>query len=152
MRACSCLISKRISTRGSASRLDRGSSNRNSLGCAPAPGSAASSAPRHLPSSSPQRAYSEATIQTIDRLVQDLVQKAFRQASEILREQIEIFHRSAKELLAKETLSAEKLTILTGMSAPPDHLRLRSMPETHESHPRPTSEAPNAIQPRPIWV
>ena len=32
----------------------------------------------------PQRVYSEATAQTIDRLVQELVQRAFRQASDIL--------------------------------------------------------------------
>jgi cell division protease FtsH len=62
----------------------------------------------------PQRVYSEATAQTIDRLVQGLVQRAFRQASDILEERTDILHRSAKELLAKETLSAEELAVLTG--------------------------------------
>ena len=62
----------------------------------------------------PQRVYSEATAQTIDRLVQELVQRAFRQASDILEERTDILHRSAKELLAKETLSAEELAVLTG--------------------------------------
>ena len=66
----------------------------------------------------PQRAYSEATAQTIDRLVQDLVQKAFSRASDILQERIDILHRTAKELLVKETLSAEELAVLTGKVEP----------------------------------
>ncbi|MDJ0390927.1 ATP-dependent zinc metalloprotease FtsH [Roseomonas sp. E05] len=66
----------------------------------------------------PQRAYSEATAQTIDRLVQDLVQKAFSRASDILQKRIDILHRSAKELLVQETLSAEELAVLTGKVEP----------------------------------
>jgi cell division protease FtsH len=62
----------------------------------------------------PQRVYSEATAQTIDRLVQQFVQRAFRQASDILEKRIDILHRSAKELLVKETLSAEELAVLSG--------------------------------------
>ncbi len=62
----------------------------------------------------PQRAYSEATAQTIDRLVQTLVQGAFSRARNILLARMDILHRSAQELLDKETLTAEELASLAG--------------------------------------
>ncbi len=65
----------------------------------------------------PQRVYSEATARTIDRLVQALVQQAFSRASDILRSRIDILHRSAKELLTKETLTSEELASLAGTEA-----------------------------------
>jgi cell division protease FtsH len=70
------------------------------------------------PFEQPQRSYSESTAQAIDRLVQELVQKAFAEASGSLRDRIDALHRCAQELLAKETLSGDELALLIGTAQP----------------------------------
>ncbi|OYV39725.1 MAG: cell division protein FtsH [Rhodospirillales bacterium 20-64-7] len=67
-----------------------------------------------MPNIEPPRAYSETTAQTIDRLIHDLVQTAFHRATEVLTARADVLHRAAKELLARESLTAEELAVLTG--------------------------------------
>jgi cell division protease FtsH len=55
------------------------------------------------------RRYGEATADAIDSSVRDLIEAAFKKAVEILTANRDLLDRSAKELLAKETLSTEDL-------------------------------------------
>jgi cell division protease FtsH len=66
----------------------------------------------------PQHNYSDATAQQIDKLVQARVQAAYQHALAILNEKLDVLHKSAKELLTKETLNADELAVLTGSVRP----------------------------------
>jgi len=60
------------------------------------------------------RRYSEATAREIDKAVHDIIDNAFSQATEILRERRDLLNKCALQLLEKETLSHEALIELVG--------------------------------------
>jgi len=55
---------------------------------------------------------SEATAQAIDAHVQDLVRHALDRAGDLLRERRDVLERTARALLARETLTADELADL----------------------------------------
>jgi cell division protease FtsH len=63
------------------------------------------------------RRYGEATADAIDAAVRELVEGAFKKAVEILAANRELLDAAAKELLAKETFSAEELKTLANKLA-----------------------------------
>jgi cell division protease FtsH len=73
------------------------------------PGQAAEGAPR---------TYSETTAEEIDRLIRGLVSAAFERAKGVLTERSAVLHRAAKELLIRESLTAEELAAFTSAPEP----------------------------------
>ncbi|GAB5467580.1 MAG: ATP-dependent zinc metalloprotease FtsH [Rhodospirillales bacterium] len=68
-----------------------------------------------------ERRYSEATAEAMDQAVKGVVAAAFERAYAILADNRAILERSAKELLARETLDeAEILTLTEGLDRPKD--------------------------------
>jgi len=66
------------------------------------------------------KTYGEATAQAIDTAVRDLVETAFKTASEILEKNRSVLESSAQELLAHETLSQTDLQkFATQLASPP---------------------------------
>jgi cell division protease FtsH len=65
-----------------------------------------------------QHVGSEATVQAIDEHVQDLVRHALLRAGDLLRERRDLLERTARALLARETLTAEELAALAQEPAP----------------------------------
>ena len=61
---------------------------------------------------------SEATAQTIDGLVRDLVRHALDRAIERLRDRRELLERTSRTLLERETLTAEELSAMTKEAVP----------------------------------
>ena len=58
------------------------------------------------------RSYSDETAREIDRLVQAEAQAALQRAIEVLKSRRDVLERAARELLARETLTAEELATL----------------------------------------
>ncbi|WP_454656203.1 ATP-dependent zinc metalloprotease FtsH [Bosea beijingensis] len=59
------------------------------------------------------RSYGDGTAETIDRVVKELVDDAFKKARSILERNRAVLDRTARELLARETLGPEDLAKLT---------------------------------------
>lgn len=70
------------------------------------------------------RDHSEATAQVIDSEVRKILTDAYEKAENLLREKIDLLHKSAKILLERETLESEELDMLIrGEELPPISLK-----------------------------
>lgn len=70
------------------------------------------------------RDHSEATAQIIDAEVRKILESAYAQAEYLLREKVDLLHKTAKILLERETLEGEELEILArGEELPPINLK-----------------------------
>lgn len=67
-----------------------------------------------------QKTYSDTTNRVIDEEIRSIVEQGMVKAESILRENIEILHKLAAELLVRETLTAEEIdTIISGGTLAP---------------------------------
>lgn len=70
------------------------------------------------------RDHSESTAQIIDAEVRKILESAYAQAEYLLREKVDLLHKTAKVLLERETLEGEELEILArGEELPPINLK-----------------------------
>ena len=64
-----------------------------------------------------ERNYSEKTAQDIDKEVSDLVEEAFKRATNILSEKLDVLDKLARALLEKETIEKDELYEIVGGAA-----------------------------------
>lgn len=96
------------------------------------------------------RDHSETTAQIIDTEVRKILVSAYEQAENLLREKVDLLHKTAKVLLERETLEGEELEILArGEELPPINLKklraLKSMKINGSVSAETEAQAPDSV-------
>jgi cell division protease FtsH len=87
--------------------------------------------------------YSEETAKLIDSEVKKIIEKAYNQAKELLRQYEDVMHDLAKELLERETITGEDMTkIINGEELPPIEKKVTKPTGSNGHRPAENNESP----------